>query len=212
MLLAPTIATADDFVDAVVVQPPPPRFRIGFQLVESLQTVSYGQTDQMHQFGSPQQYNANTELDVPATFRVTPWLRAEALVGFTELGLAWNDDCAPNSPCLHDLEQDAIVVGGGAQAFYRRGDWEAYAELVVRAPIAFGRASTAFYYQSGDYGGRLDGGDSIALAAGVARRVDTARIFAELGYLQSFVAVQASELGLSTNVGGVLLAAGISLW
>jgi hypothetical protein len=64
----------------------------------------------------------------------------------------------------------------------------------------------------GDYNGQLGGGDSIAFAAGVARRWATTRIFVELGYLHSVVPFQASAIGLSASFGGLLLAGGISLW
>jgi len=211
LLLAPAVAAAED-VDAEEVPPPPPRFSIGFKVMVSFPSFSFAPTAEPRQFGSVLQHTPNVEIDVPATWRVLPWLRAEALLGFTEQQINWTPNCPPATPCLEYVSQDAIVAGAGAQAFYRRDHWEAYADLAFRAPIQIQNAHALFAYTSGDYQGPLSGGETIALTAGVARRVDTARLFVELGYLHSVVSESADALGLSASFGGFLFAGGISLW
>ena len=215
LLLVPSIAAADDdFVDANVVAPPPPRFAIGFKVTTSLPSVSFASTAQPEMFGSVQQNTPNVEIDVPVTYRVLPWLRAEALLGFTEQQINWNADCMymSGAACLEYVSQDAIVAGAGAQAFHRSGPWEAYADLAVRVPFQIQNAHALFVNDASSFDGQLSGGETVALAAGVARQIDGARIFVELGYLHSFVNLDASELGLSASFGGLLVAGGISQW
>jgi hypothetical protein len=212
LLLVPSIAAAWDFVDADVVAPPPPRFSIGFKVTTSLPSLSFNMTSQPSQFGSVQQDTPNVEIDVPATYRVLPWLRAEAMLGFTEQQINWNADCMSGAPCLEYVSQDAIVAGAGAQAFYRSGSWEGYADLAVRVPFQIQNAHALYVYDASSFDGQLSGGETVALAAGIARRVDSARIFVELGYLHSLVNVSANGLGLSASFGGVMFAGGISVW
>ena len=207
-LLMPAIASAED-VEAV--PPPPSRFSIGFKIIVAFPSVSFGATQQPHEFGSVQQYTPSFELDVPATFRVLPWLRAEAAAGFTEQQINWNP-CPSGTPCLASVSQDAFVAAVGAQAFRRLGSWEGYVDLTFRVPIQIQTAHATFQAESGDYNGPLSGGETIAIAAGVARRADTVRFFAEVGYLQSIVTLDASAVGLSASFGGALFATGISLW
>ena len=178
----------------------------------SFPSWSFAATPEPREFSSVQQHTANYEIDVPATYRVLPWLRAEALIGFTEQQINWNvADCATGNPCLEYVSQDAIVAGAGAQAFYRRDRVEVYADLAFRVPVQLQSAHALFAYE-GNYTGQLSGGETIALAAGVARRVDTARFFVELGYLHSVVSDRGDGIGLSASFGGFLLAGGISLW
>ena len=213
LLLVSDVATADDdFVDADVVAPPPPRFSIGFKLTTSLPSVSFASTPEPPMFGSVQQHTPNLEIDVAATYRVLRWLRAEALVGFTEQQINWNPDCPVGTPCLDYVSQDAIVAGAGAQAFRRFRPWEVYADLMFRVPFQIQGAHALFEDMAGGFDGQLSGGETVAIAAGVARRDDTARFFAEVGYLHSFVNLEAGALGLSASFGGVLFAGGISLW
>jgi hypothetical protein len=212
LVLVPATAAAEDFVDADVVGPPPPRLAVGIELVSYFPSLSLQPTAQPRQFGSLQP-NPIMELDAPFTFRVTRWLRAMALIGYTDLSLRGNMDCASGSPCLSVMDQGALVIGAGAHAFHRFGEnWEAYAEVAFRAPIPIQGANTVFAMQSGDYNGQLTGGDTIAFGAGVARRVATTRMFVEVGYVHSVVPFEATALGLSASFGGALLTTGISLW
>ena len=212
LILVPATAAAEDFVDADVVGPPPPRLAVGIDFVTYFPSFSLQPTAQPRQFG-PLQQNPIMELDAPFTFRLTHWLRAMALIGYTDLSLRGSMDCASGSPCLSVMDQGALVIGAGAHAFHRFGDrWEAYAEVAFRAPIPIQGANTVFAMQNGDYNGQLNGGDTVAFGAGVARRVATTRMFVELGYLHSVVPFEAAGLGLSASFGGFLVTAGISLW
>ncbi|HEY1816967.1 MAG TPA: hypothetical protein VGG74_31680 [Kofleriaceae bacterium] len=213
VLLLPAAAAADDFVDANVVDPPPPapRFAVGIEMVTYFPTLSTQSTGQPHQFGSLET-TPILEIDAPFTFRLTSWLRAMALIGYTDLSLRGDNGCAQDAPCMSVMDQGALVVGAGGHAFHRFGNYEAFAELAFRAPIPIQGANTVFAMQSGDYNGQLGGGETIALAAGVARRIATTRLFLELGYLHSVAPLQAPALGLSASFGGALVVAGISLW
>jgi hypothetical protein len=208
-LLVPAIASADDLVSDDAA---PKRVSVGFKVVESFPRVSFQQMTQPREFGSPQQNTPITEVDVPVAITVTPWLRAVPLVGFTDLTLDWNADCPPSTPCLTRLAQDDLVVGAGAQVFHRFGGWETYADATFRALIPVVRSDVIFALGSGGYDGMVGGGDSVSLTAGIARRVDTARLFMELGYVHSVVALDASMLGLSASFGGFEFAAGITVW
>jgi hypothetical protein len=163
-------------------------------------------------FGTPEQNKAIVEVDVPVAVRVLPWLRAVGRVGVADFTLAWNDTCPVLAPCMHTVDQYALMLGAGAQAFYRRGGWEGYVDLTFRAPIPIGGANSTFFMSSGTYDGSIGGGESIALGVGIARRADATRFFLGVGYMQTLVAFTASELGLSEAGGGVYVSGGISQW
>jgi hypothetical protein len=208
-LLVPAIASADDLV---ADEAPAARISVGFKVVESFPRVSFEAMTQPRQFGTAEQNTPVTEVDVPVAITVTPWLRAVPLVGFTDLTLDWNADCPPESPCLTRLAQDDLVIGAGGQVFHRFGGWETYGDVTFRALIPVVRSAVIFALGSGGYDGMVGGGDSVAVTAGIARRVDTARLFLEAGYMHTVVPLEASMLGLSASFGSFEVAAGITLW
>jgi len=198
VLLAPALAAADDTH----------RVTVGLDVFEYFPTLTVEPTAQPQSFGSPKQHTGITEIDVPVAIGMTPWLRVVPLVGFTDLSLGWNE---AGDPSLAGLDQNALVLGAGAQAFYRYAGWEVRADVRGRAPIPIGNASAGFFGM-GSYDGHVDGGESIALTVGGARRLGPTAIFIELGYIHSLVAFSASALGVSESFGGFLIGGGVSLW
>nr|HEX4314340.1 hypothetical protein [Kofleriaceae bacterium] len=219
-LLVPAVAGADAVVigSATSTDDPFPsdtevrRVSAGLELFGTFPRFSDAMTGTPQSFGSPEQHKAIAEFDAPIAVRLLPWLRAVPLVGVADFTLAWSDTCAVQAPCMHSVDQYAIMLGAGAQAFYRHGGWEGFVDLTFRAPIPLGNSNSVFFSQSGTYDGSIGGGETVALGVGVARRADATRFFVGLGYLHTVVAFDASELGLSESGGGVYLSGGISQW
>ncbi|HEY1548463.1 MAG TPA: hypothetical protein VGG28_11610 [Kofleriaceae bacterium] len=217
-LLVPTIAGADNVMiggatdDAFPEDSAPRRLSAGVQVIGVVPSFSDAMTGAPQSFGTPEQHKAMFEFDAPLAIRVLPWLRAVPLVGVADFTLAWNDTCQVLAPCMHTVDQYAIMLGAGVQAFYRRGGWEGYVDLTFRAPVPIGSSNSTFFSQSGSYDGSIDGGESVALGVGIARRADATRFFAGLGYMRTVVAFDASDLGLSESGGGLYFSGGISQW
>jgi hypothetical protein len=217
-LMVPALAAADNVVIGGGTDEPfsseaeVRRVAAGFELVGAFPRFAETVSGTMPMVGTPEQNKPIVEVDVPVAVRLLPWLRAVGRVGVADFTLAWNDTCPPLAPCMHTVDQYAIMLGAGAQAFYRRGGWEAYVDLTFRAPIPIGSANSSFFMSSGTYAGSIDGGESLALGVGVARRVDATRFFVGVGYMRTIVAFDASELGLSESGGGLYLSGGISQW
>jgi hypothetical protein len=219
-LLVPAVAAADNTVvigGAADSDPFPSeaevrRVSAGLELVGTFPRFSQEMTGAPQSFGTPEQHKAIAEFDAPVAVRVLPWLRAVGRIGVADFTLAWNDTCPVQAPCMHTVDQYAIMLGAGAQAFYRRGGWEGYVDLTFRAPIPLGSSNSTFFAQSGTYDGSIDGGETVALGLGVARRDDATRFFVGVGYMRTVVAFAASDLGLSESGGGVYVSGGISQW
>ncbi len=217
-LLVPAVAAADNVViggstdEPFATETQVRRVAAGFELVGAFPQLATAMTGAPQSFGTPEQHKAIVEVDAPVAVRVLPWLRAVGRVGVADFSLAWNDTCPVETPCMHTIDQYAIMLGAGAQAFYRRGGWEGYVDVTFRAPIPIGNSQSSFFMSSGTYDGSVGGGESIALGVGVARRVDATRFFVGVGYMRTVVAFDASELGLSETGGGVYLSGGISQW
>ena len=217
-LLIPAVAAADNVViGGSTDEPFTPETQVrrvaaGFELVGAFPQFSTEMTGASQSFGTPVQHKAIVEVDAPVAVRVLPWLRAVGRVGVADFTLAWNDTCPVEAPCMHAVDQYAIMLGAGAQAFYRRAGWEGYVDVTFRAPIPIGSSNSAFFNDSGTYNGSIDGGATVALGVGIARRADATRFFVGVGYMRTVVSFDATDLGLSESGGGMYLSGGISQW
>lgn len=211
VLAVPSTAAADEATDADS-NTEAHRVSVGIEVLEYFPSISPAATPQPHEFGSPQQHTGITEIDAIARIRVQPWLRIVPFVGFTVLSLGFNASFAGGQPDLAGMNQNAIVGGAGAQAFYRYRGWEAHADVQLRAPFAIGGANATFFASSGEYAGELSGGESIAITVGAARRLGPVSLFFDLGYLRSIVSFEASAVGLSASFGGLFVGGGVALW
>ena len=130
------------------------------------------------------------------------------LVGFTVLSLGWNFCSQPS--CVEGINQNAVMLGAGAQAFYRVGGWEGHAGAWLRMPIKFG--SNVSLVGSERSSAQLSGGETISALVGVARRLGPLGLWFDAGYTHSINDYSATELGLTESFGGLTVAGGVALW
>ena len=204
LLLISASVSADD-------EPPARRISVGLEVFEYFPWISLEPLSQPREFGPPAQHTGITEIDLLVPIRVQPWLRVVPLVGFTVLSFGFNESFVTGQPDLAAIDQNAVVAGVGAQAFYRYRGWEGHADVQVHVPFAFGTNAT-FFRNTEPYDGQLHGGEIVTLTTGVARRLGPASIFFDLGYVHSIVSVRATGVGLAASFGGLLVAGGVSLW
>jgi hypothetical protein len=188
------------------------RVSVALDMFEYFPSVSVNATSQPREFGPSQQDTGIIEIDVAVPVRIQPWLRVMPVIGFTDQGFGFGAMYTTGQPDLGEINQPALVLGAGAQAFYRYGAWEGHADVQFHAPIALGTANTTFFANSGQYDGQLRGGEIITVTAGITRRLGPVGVFFDLGYAHSVVSARANAFGLDVGFGGLLVAGGLSLW
>jgi hypothetical protein len=198
LLLAPSLAMAEG---------PPRRISVGLEVTDYF-ALDYAITPHATA-RDPQPHLGIVEIDVPVRLQVTPWLRAAALLGFTDLSLGFEETFP--SPSLAHVDENALVIGAGAQAFYRAGRWEVHGGAWLRTPIALGDANATFF--GGPAESRsLGGGQSVAVTIGAACRLGPTSLSFDLGYTHSLRNFEANGLGVDQSFRGPFLTVGLALW
>ena len=144
----------------------PHRFSVGIDVFEYFPSISV--EPDITATRSPAQHTGITEIDALVPIDLKPWLRIVPLVGFTVLSFHFNSSNDP--PDLAAIDQNAIVIGAGTQAFHRYGSWEIHADLQLRVPFAIGGANAMFFGGEQD-NDQLAGGAFVTLSGGAARRL-----------------------------------------